>query len=103
MCSPCNSRWLADDEVPGTFVHLLFTEGEALLGAHQAQILEYLGDLGELARLHLVEILLVAAFPVLVGLDIAVPQSPEEAVDLTGLAQGPQTHEVEIRFGNHHL
>src|SRR5687767_6498729 len=47
-------RDLAHDEVLGALVHLLLAEGETLLEAHQAQVLEHLGDLGQPPSLHLV-------------------------------------------------
>src|SRR6185436_18332975 len=56
---------LADDEVLGPLVHLLLAEREALALRDETQVLEHLGHVGETAGLHLVEVLLVPALPVL--------------------------------------
>ena len=95
--------FLNDDEVLGAFVHLLFTEGEALFLADKTKILENLGNVRQLAGLHLVQVLLVATLPVLVRVDIAVPENLEEPLDLTLLTQRAKPHQVEVVLRNHHF
>ena len=91
---PLDVRDLADDEVLGALVHLLLAEGEALLLADEAEVLEHLGDLGDPPRLHLLDVLLVAPLPVLVGVDVAVLEDAEERLDLPRLAQRPEADQV---------
>src|SRR3954454_23519846 len=71
-----------NQQVLGAVVHLLLAEREALLLLYFAEVLEDVGDVFETARLHLLEILAVAALPVGMGFLRGLFEKAEEAFDL---------------------
>ena len=87
---PHHFRHLGDDERLGAVEHPLLAERQALRLAEEREALEDVGHVVDRAGPHLVGVVLEAALPVLVVVDLAVAEQREESIDfrvLDGLAQ----------------
>ena len=91
-----------DDERLGAIEHALFAEREALGLRQERQALEHVGHVVDRAGAHLVGVVLEAALPVLVIVDLAVAEQMEQPFDLFVGNRAPQADVVDVDHGHEH-
>src|SRR5438105_7569009 len=96
-----HDRHFRDDQVLGPVVHLLFAERETLLACDFAEVLQHVGDVFQPARLHLLEIVAVAALPVSVTLDELRFEKADQTFDLLLLIQPAKSDALGVTDRNY--
>src|SRR6188508_2817085 len=87
---------LRDDQKFGAIQYPLLPERQALGPAQQRQALQDVCDVVDGAGAHLVRVVLEAAFPVLMAVDLAVSERVEEPLDLRVADRAPKAYAIDV-------
>ena len=91
-----------DDERLGAVEHPLLAEREALRLGQERETLEHVGHVGNRAAPHLVGVVLEAALPVRVVVDLAVAEFTKQTLDLFVVNRPPQPDVVDVSHRHEH-
>jgi hypothetical protein len=89
-------RDLGNDEKFRAIEHALFAEGEVLRTRQERQALEHLDDVVDGARAHPIGVVLEAALPVLMVVDLAVAEEGEQSLDFFVVDGASEADAVDV-------
>src|SRR5262245_15154291 len=95
-------RDLGNDEEFGSIEHTFFAKREALRLREKRKALEHISHFVDRAAAHLVRVVLEPAFPILVIVDLPVPQQPEETFYFSVADGPPEPNAVNVGKRNEH-
>ena len=91
-----------DDEELRAIEHALLAEREVLGLGQERQALEHFDDVVDGAGAHPIRVVLEPPFPVLVIVDLAVAEQPEQPLDLFVADRAAEADAVNVVHGNEH-
>src|SRR3954451_4742376 len=98
-CFAHHFRDFRDDEELRAIEHPLLAEREALRLREEREALEDVGYVVDRTAAHLVRVVLEAAFPVLVVIDLAVAEETKEALNVFIADGAPKSDAVDVCYG----
>src|SRR3954453_19750993 len=95
-------RDFRNDQELRAIEHALLSERQVLRARQEGEALQYIDHVVDRSGPHAIRIVLEAALPVLVVVDLAVPEQPEEPLDFFVADRAAEADAIDVVHGNEH-